>query len=945
MNPHHSAKWQPKLLACWAALVSLQLAALGATVLDRYSFTTDASDSVGHKDGTLVNATISGGQAVLANAGLQSGDPTGQYVALPPDLVTNLGAITMEAWVTPTLTDGAFWARVWDFGNSDGTSGVRGFIYSRVGDSTQPVLADSYAVANGDSWCFSPALMLNGVENHFVWTADGSTHRARLYLNGVRVGSSDLFTNSPVVVGSTTNDWLGRSQFSGDPYMSGSINEFRIYDGPIGALDVAADYEQGADGFPASYGTVTNIVVQVTTPIVLSASQLAQVLAEASGLTNKAVDIHDEAGVTYTSSNTKVITVDASGNVNGVGVGTANVIATYSGLSSTQSVAVMSLPTTMIHRYSFTTDASDSIGHADGTLQGDAVISNGQAVLDGAKGTWVELPPYLIASSNIPNNAVTFEAWATFDPVNGAWTRLFDFGNVAGNNGANYIFLAPNTVANGGSARLAVSDASPGYNGEDGFDVGNLLGTNKIHVVAVFNPNPSRKFLGLYINGSLVGSTTTTKPFTAINNANSWLGRSTYSGDSWLSGSIDEFRIYNGELDKFQIAASFKSGPDKTNFDIGQFSSFVFDPGAATIPQDEVRQSSVTINFTQAPGINVIGEPTLKLISSDTNVLTINAAGLIASHATGSATLTATYEYASASGTQFYTNAQTITVVLPTSTMVHRYSFNESASDSAAHDSVGSADGILVGGASFTGSQVVLDGTDGYVELPAGIVSVLTNNATFEIWVTDNNSGGWGRFWDFGSAPGLPNIFLTARLPGGVFPRFDWSTGNINSSIPLTNGVPTHFVVLYDQADRSSSMYVDGVLAASGGGAGLALSSISDTQNWLGRSQYADPYLNASIDEFRIYSGLLTAAAIRADFAAGPDQLPVARPTLGASVSGNNLTISWPTSNGSGFTLQSSPTLGAGASWGTVSGVTQVGGQYQAVVTLSGNAQYFRLRQ
>ena len=38
------------------------------------------------------------------------------------------------------------------------------------------------------------------------------------------------------------------------------------------------------------------------------------------------------------------------------------------------------------HRYSFTKDASDSVGHADGTLEGAATISGGQVHLDGTRG-------------------------------------------------------------------------------------------------------------------------------------------------------------------------------------------------------------------------------------------------------------------------------------------------------------------------------------------------------------------------------------------------------------------------------------------------------------------------------------------------------------------------------------------------------------------------------
>ena len=38
----------------------------------------------------------------------------------------------------------------------------------------------------------------------------------------------------------------------------------------------------------------------------------------------------------------------------------------------------------------------------------------------------------------------------------------------------------------------------------------------------------------------------------------------------------------------------------------------------------------------------------------------------------------------------------------------------------------------------------------------------------------------------------------------------------------------------------------------------------STTQNWIGRSQFNDPYLNGRVDDFRIYNKALTASEIAA---------------------------------------------------------------------------------
>src|SRR5271169_5567348 len=78
-----------------------------ADLTHRYSFTTDASDSVGNANGTLVNAaTVSGGQLQLNNpnfSGSTSGqpDPHG-YLSLPPSILPSSGSATIEEWFTFT---------------------------------------------------------------------------------------------------------------------------------------------------------------------------------------------------------------------------------------------------------------------------------------------------------------------------------------------------------------------------------------------------------------------------------------------------------------------------------------------------------------------------------------------------------------------------------------------------------------------------------------------------------------------------------------------------------------------------------------------------------------------------------------------------------------------------------------------------------------------------
>jgi len=120
---------------------------------------------------------------------------------------------------------------------------------------------------------------------------------------------------------------------------------------------------------------------------------------------------------------------------------------------------------------------------------------------------------------------------------------------------------------------------------------------------------------------------------------------------------------------------------------------------------------------------------------------------------------------------------------------------------------------------------------------------------------------------------------------------------------------------------------------------------VNDAFSYVGKSLYqGDPYPDLTLDEFRIYSGALTAAEIAATQALGSSQLlSNARPFLSAVMGPDGLTLFWPAAS-AGFTLQTSPNLQAG-SWTIISNpVAQlVGTQWRVTFPKWQTAQYFRL--
>ena len=286
---------------------------------------------------------------------------------------------------------------------------------------------------------------------------------------------------------------------------------------------------------------------------------------------------------------------------------------------------------------------------------------------------------------------------------------------------------------------------------------------------------------------------------------------------------------------------------------------------------------------------------------------------------------------------------------VPVPSLLHEYSFSETGGSSTA-DSVGGPAwaGTLFNGATLSGGQLTLSsGPSQYVSLPSGIVSTLTN-FTVEAWVRLNSTANWARIFDFGNNTTVymflaPQNGSTGKLRYAITTASNGSEQQINCNSTLTTGV-WHQVAVTLSATKGI-LYLDGVPVGTNSAMTLNPSGLGNTSNnYIGKSQWPDPYFNGLIDEFRIYSVALSSAEVAATAALGPDQLlSTNSPIVGLSTSGTNLLMSW-AGGSAGFTLQSSTNLASG-NWTTVtSPVPQiVGTNWQITLPPTNGMQFFRL--
>ena len=208
----------------------------------------------------------------------------------------------------------------------------------------------------------------------------------------------------------------------------------------------------------------------------------------------------------------------------------------------------------LVHRYSFTngdTVAVDSVGSQDGTFVNGAAISGNAVHLDGSN-QYVHLPSGLITGMT----SLTFEVWFSYSS-NGSWMRAFDFGNISGSGGQDYIFFTPQSGSS--DSRFVITDGGGGSD-EEVLSYDTLNYSEYTYIACVYNGDNDT--MSYYLNGALANSRSVTIPLSEVNNQYSFLGRSLYSADPYLNGSIDEFRIYNHALNSSEVSHNYSIGPD-----------------------------------------------------------------------------------------------------------------------------------------------------------------------------------------------------------------------------------------------------------------------------------------------------------------------------------------------------------------------------------------------
>lgn len=177
-------------------------------------------------------------------------DGNDDYIELPiGSLLSTLSSGTFAIWVNWS-GEGEIWQRIFDFGND---TNVYMFLTPRMAEPGQMYFSMTTKGGSGaaePSQLKAPSTLATGW-HHISVVIDGVSRTMQLYLDGVSIASGKAAA-LPADLGNTTNNWLGKSQYSWDPYFKGSLDDFRIYNYALPEAEIAAIYSGKELPGPAS---------------------------------------------------------------------------------------------------------------------------------------------------------------------------------------------------------------------------------------------------------------------------------------------------------------------------------------------------------------------------------------------------------------------------------------------------------------------------------------------------------------------------------------------------------------------------------------------------------------------------------------------------------------------------------------------------------------------
>ena len=223
---------------------------------------------------------------------------------------------------------------------------------------------------------------------------------------------------------------------------------------------------------------------------------------------------------------------------------------------------------TLSHRWSFDGNTNDSIGGNTGTLQNGATVSSGALQLTGlgtnTAGNHMGFTSPVDIGGNFGASGVTIESWYT-DSGTGTWGKLFQFGTSAA--GQEFAY----THARGNGQQSGVDRAGAKLFGEQ-------VSLNEEHHLVISVASDGN--MNTWVDGAQKLTNVATNQLSNVTTAFEGIGATSWS-DPGMNGSVNEFRVWSGELTGQEVALNNTLGPNVVPEPSGL--AFIFLSGLAAL--------------------------------------------------------------------------------------------------------------------------------------------------------------------------------------------------------------------------------------------------------------------------------------------------------------------------------------------------------------------------
>ena len=821
-------------------------------------------------------------------------DGSNDFVSLPNGIVNGLTNTTIEAWFN--LNNSNQWQRVFDFGSGTakyilftptaGANGksIAGLPYFEIynGSVTQHI--------NGNK----PLII--GKWYHIAITINNASSIGRMYINGELVGENTTMTFKPSDIGITTQNWLGRSQYSVDAYLNGKIDEFRIWNVTRTQAEIQAgmrtflpvnttglisyyNFDQGVASLNNSgITTLTNSKdsTQINTLNNFTLTGTSSNWVESYAL---AIPTTLAPSSVSTSGFTANWTAPSVGIVNNyfVDVATdANFINLISGSpftisgNTTFSRNFTGLQSNLNYYYRVRADRTFLTGQGgvSSTIIArtlNAVTPPGNCLAMDGTDDYLTIPATTSINNQFANNRITVETWAYLKslPTNTTAPALITEGyNGAGGNNIKFaLFLHDNKLYGGfhpGSWTHAIYTKP--------------LPLNRwLHIACTYDQNQIK----LYVNGDLVATQNSTAALPDGNEE--WRIGRRWDLNDCINGSMDEVRIYNEALTQSQIQSDMRDTTSALpynlvayyNFDQGNAGntntgiSLLTDKSSSTLYNSNLNNFALT-----GTNSNFIASYAL-VVPTATAATAITTSGFTVNWLAPRQGIWNNYLLDVSTSSDFTgpvvgspftlstsTFSQAVTGLLPGTYYYRVRAINTNFANQSA---VSNTIAVLVNYAT-PGNALAFDGSGDVVVTP--ISTSYIDNFTMEAWVKPNIlTGDWQTIFAYG--------FDNGQYGNGVALYIHPSNGRLYIQYPAVNTVDLGVKIdLNRWSHVAMTRSLNGVVRVYVNGEVLAVSGTNNPNGITGEVRIGGHtgirFLNGKIDEFRFWSPVRTQAQIQA---------------------------------------------------------------------------------